>query len=134
MFLTPRQVDALLEQPRFHVYDNPDAFLTCNYDPAKALCHPERATTGSRGSSPAIDRCDPACANIARTDAHITALQHEIVQLEKEIAVPLTPTPLRERLKQRVLALRQIAERHQRMRIVLTAPDPAGHERASGER
>lgn len=29
-FLTPRQAEALLEESEFHVYDNPDSFLTCN--------------------------------------------------------------------------------------------------------
>ncbi|HXA61649.1 MAG TPA: hypothetical protein VNW94_21080 [Streptosporangiaceae bacterium] len=35
---------------------------------------------------PAIDRCDPACANIARTDTHITLLRAEVAQLGEEIA------------------------------------------------
>jgi len=39
MFLSPRQARALLADPGLQVHDNPRAFLACNYDPAKALCH-----------------------------------------------------------------------------------------------
>jgi hypothetical protein len=30
MFLTPKQTEAVLREPEFQVYDNPEAFLTCN--------------------------------------------------------------------------------------------------------
>jgi hypothetical protein len=63
MFLSPKMADAWLDDSRLTVYDNPDAFLTCNHDPSKALCRPGRT---SRKMPPAIERCDPACANIAR--------------------------------------------------------------------
>lgn len=113
-FLTPRQAEALLEEPEFHVYDNPVAFLTCNHDPSKALCHPERTRrTANRVLPPAIDRCDPACANIARTDTHIDHLQREIIELVEQVTSPLTPVPLKERLKQRVTALQRVADRHE---------------------
>jgi hypothetical protein len=117
MFLTPKQTAAFLAFPQFHVYDNPDSFLTCNHDPSKALCHPERQQARDT-RPPAVDRCDPACANIARTDTHIAALNTEIGHLTAEIADPSTPIPLRERLTQRVRTLQQIADRHQRTRIV----------------
>ncbi|GAA1773061.1 hypothetical protein [Nonomuraea bangladeshensis] len=100
------------------VVGNPEAVLTCNHDPVKALCHPERTARAKRDLPPAIDRCDPACANIARTDTHIEALQSEVAQLQEEIADPLTPTPLRERLKQRVAALRGIKSRASTVRSI----------------
>ncbi|MGH3159240.1 MAG: hypothetical protein ACRDNF_22065 [Streptosporangiaceae bacterium] len=71
MFLSPRQVRALLGDPALQVHDNPQAFLACNYDPAKALCHPGRAS-GPASGHPSLDRCNSACANIARTGTHIT--------------------------------------------------------------
>ena len=127
MFLTPKMADAWLDDPRLTVYDNPDAFLTCNHDPAKALCRPGRA---DRRLPPATERCDPACANIARTDTHISRLREEITQLEAEITSPLTPTPLRERLKQRITFLRATAERHYRTRLTgpLDTQEPTGYE------
>jgi hypothetical protein len=76
MFLSPRQARALLADPGLQVHDNPRAFLACNYDPAKALCHPGRAA-GKAAGHPDLDRCNPACSNIARTDEHITALAAE---------------------------------------------------------
>ncbi|WP_239312517.1 hypothetical protein [Frankia sp. Cj3] len=120
MFLTPKQTKAFLAAPQFHVYDNPDAFLTCNYDPAKALCHPERTRPASRTRPPAIDRCDPACANIARTDTHIANLREEIRRHVGEVDEPATPSPLRERLRQRTTALQAIVDRHEQNRTVLT--------------
>lgn len=116
MFLTPTQARALLKVPQFHVHDNPEAFLTCNYDPAKALCHPDRAHPSGRSTSPAIDRCDPACANIARTDTHIAALRTEIARLRDEIVEPATPMPLRERLRQRAAHLNTLVEQHEKTR------------------
>ncbi|TWP32700.1 integrase [Leekyejoonella antrihumi] len=113
-FLTPRQAEALLEEPGLHVYDNPNAFLTCNHDPAKALCHPERTRRNNRALPPAIDRCDPACANIARTDTHIDQLRREISELAEQVSGPLTPIPLKERLKQRIAALQRVLDRHER--------------------
>jgi hypothetical protein len=65
MFLSPRQARALLADPALRVHDNPRAFLACNYDPAKALCHPGRSA-GKNAGHPDLDRCNPACANIAR--------------------------------------------------------------------
>ncbi len=124
MFLSPRQVRALLNDPRLQIHDNPQAFLTCAYDPTKALCHPDH--TGRGNDQPRLDRCDPACANVARTDEHITALTAQTVRLQAEIANPLTPQPIRERLAQRVAALEQIADRHTRNRTTGGAADAQG--------
>jgi hypothetical protein len=127
VFLSPKQAAALLAEPQFHVYDNPEAFLACNHDPAKALCHPERTRQSHRVIPPATSRCDPACANIARTDAHIAALRKEITHLTEEIAHPSTPVPLRERLHQRLTALQGIADRHDKTRVPL--PEGGGGDR-----
>lgn len=131
-FLTPKQADALFDEPEFNVYDNPDAFLTCNNDPTKALCHPERTRRTKRIRPPATDRCDPACANIARTDTHIQLLQTEIANLSEEVTSPLTPTPLRERLKQRSTALQRIVDRHEQTKIVPAHPKKPGHNDRRG--
>jgi hypothetical protein len=116
MFLSPRQARALLTDPALQVHDNPQTFLSCNYDPAKALCHPGR-TAGKTVSHPDLDRCNPACANIARTGEHIAALTAEITRLRDESASPLLPGPIRERLASRAAGLEKIAERHARTRI-----------------
>jgi hypothetical protein len=120
MFLSPRQARALLADPALQVHDNPRAFLACNYDPAKALCHPGRAA-GKAAAHPDLDRCNPACANIARTGEHIDALTAETARLRAEAASPLAPEPIRQRLLQRADALEQIAERHARTCITAKA-------------
>lgn len=117
MFLTPKQAEAVLREPEFHVYDNPEAFLTCNYDPAKALCHPDRSLGSARDRPPGTDRCDPACSNVSRTDQHIAGLRGEIARLTEEAACPLNPIPLRRRHNQRIPVLRAILDRHERARI-----------------
>src|ERR1700729_744573 len=52
MFLSPRQARVLLADPAMQVHDNPRAFLACNYDPAKALCHPSRESRRPPGPGP----------------------------------------------------------------------------------
>jgi hypothetical protein len=125
MFLSPRQARALLADPALQVHDNPRAFLACNYDPAKALCHPGRAA-GKTAGHPDLDRCNPACANVARTGEHIEALTAEAARLRAEAASPLTPGPIRQRLSQRADALERIAERHARTRITAEPDDDHG--------
>jgi len=122
MFLSPRQARALLADPALQVHDNPRAFLACNYDPAKALCHPGGAA-GKAAAHPDLDRCNPACANIARTGEHITALTAETARLRAEAASPLAPEPIRQRLAQHADTLEQIAERHARTRITAKTDD-----------
>ncbi|HEY5986079.1 MAG TPA: hypothetical protein VIV12_06790 [Streptosporangiaceae bacterium] len=61
------------------------------------MCHPS-ALASPAGGHGSLDRCNPACANIARTDTHITALTAEITRLHAAIASPLSPGPFRERL------------------------------------
>ena len=66
---TPRQAKALLSDPALTVFENADAYLICNYDPCRALCNPDNAA-GGLASTPSLDRCQPTCPNIARTDSH----------------------------------------------------------------
>jgi hypothetical protein len=119
-YLSPRQARALLADPALQVHDNPQAFLACNYDPARALCHPGR-DAGGTAAHPALDRCSPACANIARTSGHIVALTAETARLRGQAASPLSPEPIRQRLTQRADKLDLIAERHDRTAIVAEA-------------
>jgi hypothetical protein len=69
-----------------------------------------------RRGQPSLDRCDRACANIARTDTHTDLARREGGTRQKFIADPLIPQPLRERHRQRLTALRQITDRHERVR------------------
>ena len=86
-------------------------------------CAIQTGKPGSTAGHPALDRCDPACANIARTDEHITALAAEIARLRAESASPILPGPIRQRLADRAAALEKIAERHARTRITTPGDD-----------
>ncbi|WP_223167817.1 hypothetical protein [Nonomuraea sp. SYSU D8015] len=81
MFLSDKMAEALLDEPQFNVCDNPETFLTCKNDPAKALCQITKIRRKPRSLPPSLDRCDPACAKIARTDSHIAQLRREIAEL-----------------------------------------------------
>ncbi|RKM73926.1 hypothetical protein COO55_18905 [Rhodococcus opacus] len=116
MYLTPNQATALLAVPQFHVYDNPESVPHLQLRSSQSALPPRPHPPG-RSKSPAVDRCDPACANIARTDTHIAALRSEIARLRKEVVEPATPMPLRERLGQRVAHLDTLVEQHERTRI-----------------
>lgn len=99
-----------------NVFENKDAYLTCNYDPSRALCHPGR---GAKDSVPSLDRCRATCANIARTDADAYGLVHEAARLDTEAASPLTPEPVADRLRERARHLQSLAAQHHDQRITL---------------
>jgi hypothetical protein len=107
-----RQARALLENPSLAVYENPSAMLMCVYKPDRALCN--RVTDRE---APRLDRCVPACANIARTDDHAHLMRQRAESLEKQ--APKSPEPLGHRLEARARRLRQEADQHDRSRIIL---------------
>lgn len=120
----------MTREPEFQVFDNPDAFLTCNKDPSKALCDFYRETRGPKDTRPpSLDRCNPACSNIAHTDQHIANARAEIARLQAEAKDPLTPIPLAQRLKQAWVRWRRSSSA-----TSATAPRPAAGGRDRGQR
>ncbi|GAA0589263.1 hypothetical protein GCM10010174_00120 [Kutzneria viridogrisea] len=120
MITTVRQARTLLADPSLNVFDNPEAYLTCNYDPAKALCHPDR---GGKSSAPSLDWCQSSCANIARTDTHAQQVEQAADQLLEHAQTPLVPEPLADRLRAKAEELRRLAGRHHRDRITVEETD-----------
>jgi integrase len=117
-FASKRQYTALLNNPRLQVFEHPTALLTCNHDPLKALCDPNRGKPGAQPQrTPSQDRCHSACANISRTDTHIERIQAELDQIEAEIADGLVPLPIQQRLRQRQATLKAIIAGHHATRI-----------------
>jgi hypothetical protein len=117
-FASKRQYKALLDNPRLQVFDHPQALLTCNHDPLKALCDPNRGKPGGQPQrTPSQDRCHSACGNISRTDTHIARIQAEVDGIEAEIADGLVTLPIQQRLRQRQTTLNEIVARHQATRI-----------------
>ena len=120
--LTPRDAKTLLRNPSLQVYDNPEQHLACCYDESQALCHPSNDRRPGIAQSPDLLRCDPRCANVARTDSHMAALGEEVEHLEAEIASPMTPVPIQVRLTQRRDRLLAVQAEHEHKRLV-TAPE-----------
>lgn len=117
-FLSKRQAKALLGNPRLQVFADPEALLICNKDPAKALCDPGRGSPGHRPPpTPSHDRCQRACANIARTDSLIQQMREEVSGLNEEIADGINPRPVELRLRQRRDVQQAAIDRHEATRV-----------------
>ncbi|WHM36280.1 hypothetical protein [Streptomyces sp. BPTC-684] len=112
-YLGKRELKALRKNPKLQVYEDPKAFLTCNFDAFKALCDPELGQSSAGGQrTPDRSRCNLACANISRTDSQIAAVQAEIDEIDAAAADGLDPYPIARREQQRRAGLVQIIERH----------------------
>jgi hypothetical protein len=84
----------------------------CVYSGDRALCHRLDAA-----EAPRLDRCQPACANIARTDTHAEQLRQHAQALDKQAASQALPDPLADRLTRRAENLRTLVDRHEHDRI-----------------
>ncbi|KOG52056.1 hypothetical protein ADK76_33395 [Streptomyces griseoflavus] len=126
-FLTKSQLRNLRNNPRLRIFEDPDALLTCNYDFYKALCDPEPLDGSPTRRMPNRARCNPACANISRTDTHIRRAENQIEEIDAELEDQLAPKPLRLRHQQCRSAKEGIIERHQadRRKPADTAKDDA---------
>lgn len=114
-YLSTRQMAALRRNPDLRIYDSPDRALACVYDQAKAQCHQDRdRRTDDSSRTPDMTRCRESCGNIARTDSHIEVISHQIEELTSEIASPLTPEPIRERLRLGIERRQHIVDTHER--------------------
>jgi len=102
----------LLSDPALTVFENADAYLTCNYDPRRALCNPDNVAGGT-ASAPSLDRCQATCPNIARTDDDIVRLRERLLQHEAALNDPLSPTPRRARDQAQAQRIRALIERHE---------------------
>lgn len=98
--LTTKQAAALMANPAMRVYDAPGQTLACCFDPRKALCR--RDTTTRVAATPDLTSCDHRCANIARTEEHITALRAELTALQEEHDSATTPEPMRYRIRAQI--------------------------------
>ncbi|MCX5343681.1 integrase [Streptomyces atratus] len=112
---TANQARKLLTNSTLAVHDNPNAFLTCVYNPDKALCR-LRASQ----ATPSLDRCVSTCANIARTDRHAAQITLKAAEFDKQAAAELLPEPLAGRLRDHAAGLRDLAEKHYRERITIS--------------
>lgn len=109
--LTPRQATALMANPDLRVHDAAGQTLACCFDASKALCR--RGTSPvSAATTPDLTACDDRCANIARTDHHIAAIEADVAALRAEHQAPLTPDPLRHRIQLQITRREAIIDNH----------------------
>ncbi|MFE7856342.1 hypothetical protein [Streptomyces sp. NPDC057403] len=120
MITTTRQARNLLADPTLNVFENEEAFLMCNYDRTKALCHPSR---GHSDYAPSLDRCRSICANVARTDHHADQMMAAAENLRMQAVSPLVPEPMAERLQFKAEHLEELSVQHRAGRITATATE-----------
>lgn len=96
--LSVKQAAALMDNPTMRVYDAAGQTLACSFGARKALCRKQTSAATAAAAAPDLTACDDKCANIARTDQHIDAIQADIQALRAELDARLTPIPLRHRL------------------------------------
>lgn len=125
-YLRAAEVRRIKVDGRLKFYDNPQSYLACMFDPNKALCGSNRAHGAAR--EPKLDKCQPNCPNIARTDRHIAGLAIEVSRLHNEADSPLTPTPLALRLRTRADTLGAVIENHHATAIRPTMPSDSSSE------
>ncbi|MEU9662848.1 hypothetical protein [Streptomyces chartreusis] len=113
-FATKGQMKALRNNPRLQIFEDPQALLTCNLDPYKALCDPDLSASAKPSMrTPNWNRCNPACANISRTDTHIDRAREQLAQIDADCANPYLPYPLRRRLDLCRASREKIIQEHQ---------------------
>lgn len=109
--LTTKQAAALMANPAMRVYDAPGQTLACCFDPRKALCRKDTTTRAT--TTPDLTACDNRCANIARTDEHITTIQAELAALQDELDAATTPEPMRHRILAQIDRRQAIVSAHE---------------------
>jgi integrase len=112
MTLTAKQAAALMGNPNMRVYDAAGQTLACCFDARKALCRKQISAGAATAATPDLTACDDKCANIARTDQHIDAVQADLDALRAELDAPLTPIPLRHRIQHQIARREAIVTAH----------------------
>ncbi|MFJ6011482.1 integrase [Streptomyces sp. NPDC092952] len=113
--ISVRTAQDILDNSQLSVYDNPGSYLMCVYNRDKALCH----RLEGQQEAPSLERCQPSCANITRTDHHAEQLIALAEQLEKQALSELVPVPLADRFRRRASHLRSFADEHYRNRVTV---------------
>ncbi|MDQ1248236.1 MAG: hypothetical protein QG597_2608, partial [Actinomycetota bacterium] len=109
-YLTDREVRRIKADTRLKLYDNPHSYVACLFDPERSLCRNPR--TMAAITEPKLEKCQPNCPNIARTDRHIARLAGEVDRLRSEAESPLTPMPMAQRIESEADRLKAIIDTH----------------------
>jgi len=87
----------------------PSKYVTCVYDPRKALCH---AAASSTPEKPGERDCKPLnCRNVALTSTNRQEWEQEIVRIDEQLRVrPKLPPALEARLRERQTMVRKLLD------------------------
>ena len=108
----PRRVIRLMQRHDPAIY--PGTYITCMFDPAKALCQQRRDSTGTPRPSPST--CQPLdCRNTTLTRQNVQTLHEETRRIDTELArIPALPPLLAARLSERRTKITTFLARHDR--------------------
>ena len=120
-FLNNAELARFKRDTLLRIYDNAPQYLTCMFDPNRAACLKGHRTPSPE---PQLNNCSPDCANVARTDSQIAALQKEANRLRNEARDPTTPEPLARRLADRAAGYDTIAANHRPTAITYPSAKP----------
>ena len=104
------------------IHDNPQAHNVCAYNPALALCHPDRKRDDDR-QTPDLGNCQRGCPNIALLDNHAAAKNAKRLALLDE--AQHLPIPLAERNRAIAADLQHDIERHESTQITQQGLPPS---------
>jgi integrase len=93
--------------------------MTCVYTAETALCRTARLAAGLPAEGPDESSCQSACTNLAYTDRDIDVLRDRHAHLVNAASDPLSPRPLRDRVRTQADRLNALIARHE-------GPRPAG--------
>lgn len=108
----PRRITRLMQRHDPAIY--PGTYITCMFDPTKALCQQRRDSNGTPRPSPST--CQPLdCRNTALTRQNVRALGEETRRIDAELAqIPELPPLLVARLNERRTKITTFLARHDR--------------------
>ncbi|WP_139333106.1 hypothetical protein [Mycobacterium sp. SP-6446] len=106
----PHRLKRLMQRhdPAIH----PGTYVTCVFNPDKALCHKQRDAHGAE--HPSLSDCRPLdCRNAALTAQNAAALREEIDQIDRQLATrPALPPPVVHRITARRDQISNFLDRH----------------------
>ncbi|NUR57281.1 MAG: integrase, partial [Catenulispora sp.] len=102
---TPKAAAKFLSRDGLVLFDNPDAFLICEFKRDTALCDPDPGAT-----APNQFACQLGCGNAVRTDSHAQAAREHADRLDAKAA--LMPQPLGDRIRRTAERFRALADAH----------------------
>lgn len=117
--LTTRQMTALKNDGRLRIFENELQLVACCYDATKALCHPDNRRRNRSGQTPDLTRCQPHCANTARTDHHIERMRELITKLNITVQSGALAAPMERRFQDRIESLSNIVLKHEETKVQL---------------